>query len=412
MIQQSEQQLTNKINVIIYGKCDSGKTELLKALKKENQKFNNQLYQEDSDEEIDEEEAMDKFECDLYSSQVTRCSFSLENYNIYFEESKNFYSDLLLKASNFEVLMFLFNAQKGIFESQIDNSFFFNFDALKLLKQNYKVIFAITNMNSCNWSKERFDFIKDTLQSLISNLQYTIIPIDSKSFTNITKIECQWYQGKSLTEEILSTKLNNFQDILRIRVLDISKRCNSAYECKVLSGQLKQIENPLNLNSTLQKTSVQVIGIMDSIDNVQSNISQNDLIQILVDENTRLKVGDILSLPHYTSCFLSKELLVDIQLESQKQSSIIITSGYKGYLNIYGIQTPFEVINVEYINIDGKKQTQDYLKSKQSGGLKIKLPEPVCLEKFNVCFELGHFLILNIDQQIIGSGNVIKLKPL
>ncbi|CAK75001.1 unnamed protein product (macronuclear) [Paramecium tetraurelia] len=280
MIQQSEQQMTKKINVIIYGRCESGKTELLKALKKENLKFNNQLYQEDSDEEIDEEEAMDKFESDLYSSQVTRCSFSSENYNIYFEESKIVYSDVLMKAQNFEVLMFLFNAKKGVFENQIDNSFFFNFDAVKLLKQNYKVIFAITNMNSCNWSKERFDFIQNTLQSLITNLQYTVIPIDSKSFTNISKIECQWYQGKSLIEEITSTKLNNFQDILRIRILDVSNRCNSAYECKVLSGQLKQIENPLNLNSTLQKTSVQVIRVMDSIDNEQSNISQNDLIQV------------------------------------------------------------------------------------------------------------------------------------
>lgn len=49
---------------MIFGLCDSGKTELLKALKNENQKINENVYDEDLDSEEDEEEAMDKFEGD------------------------------------------------------------------------------------------------------------------------------------------------------------------------------------------------------------------------------------------------------------------------------------------------------------------------------------------------------------
>ncbi|CAD8044538.1 unnamed protein product [Paramecium primaurelia] len=412
MIQLPEQQITNKINVLIFGLCDSGKTELLKALKNENQKINENVYDEDLDSEEDEEEAMDKFEGDQYSSQVTRCQYNSDQCNIYFEESKNYFShDFLSKAPNFEVLMFLFNAQIGIFENQLDNNFHFNLEAIRLLKQNYKIIFVITNMNSCNWSKERFEYIQNKLSSLIVDLQFTVIPIDSKSFTNIINKDCQWYEGNSLIGEISTMKINNFQNILRIRVLNISKVRNSTYECKVLSGQLNQIQIPLHFYSIMQKTAVQVIGIIDLINNIQYNIAQNDLIQIVMNLNTKLQIGDILSLPHQAPCFLSKEILAEIQLETQKQS-LIITSGYSGLLNFNGIQTLFEVTNVEYINIDGKKQTQEFLKSKQSGGVKLKLAEPFCLEKYNVFFELGHFLILTNDQQTIGSGNVLKVKPL
>lgn len=45
---------------MIFGKCDSGKTELLKALKDENQRLNNQLCEDsEEDSEKDEEEALD-----------------------------------------------------------------------------------------------------------------------------------------------------------------------------------------------------------------------------------------------------------------------------------------------------------------------------------------------------------------
>ncbi|CAD8053616.1 unnamed protein product [Paramecium sonneborni] len=409
MIQQPQQLFTNKINVLIFGQCPSDKTTLLDVLKKENQKQNyqNQQFQDNLDSEEDEEEALDQFES---LTPTTRCLYIFDKYNIYFEESNNF-NDLLYRSPNFEVLMFLFNAQEGIFENQIFDGFYWNLEGVRLLQQNQKIIFAITNMCSCNWSKQRFEQIQNHFQSLNLNFQFVIIPIDSKQSINIFHKQCEWYEGDSLIDEISSIQIKNFTEILRIRVLNLSKRQNYAYECKVLSGQINQINIPFHLNSIIQKKPIQIVGILDLIDNLQFNITQNDMIQILVNNDTVLKIGDILSLPHLPPCHLSKEILADFHLENLKQQSII-TSGFKGLLNFCGIQTPFEVTNVEYINIDGKKQIQEFLKSKQSGGVKIKFPEPFCLEKSNVFFELGYFLILSIDQQIIGTGCVVKVKPL
>lgn len=60
---------------------------------------------------------------------------------------------------------------------------------------------------------------------------------------------------------------------------------------------------------------------------------------------------------------------------------------------------------------NGKLTKNTFLKSKQTGVVKISIKNSLCLEKFETISQLGRFTIRD-EEKTIGYGKVMKIKPI
>ena len=166
----------------------------------------------------------------------------------------------------------------------------------RYLGSEYLVI-IVNKMDECDWSLERFEYIKKNLLPFLKDVcaydienQIYWVPIDGLGGANIqtpvNKERCPWYYGKPTLLEILDSlpKIQRKQiNVLRIPIFDkLKERGDTFIHGKIITGAIKDSMNAIIMPSNKE---IQIQKIFDPED--------NPLTLAMTGDNVKLQVKNI-----------------------------------------------------------------------------------------------------------------------
>lgn len=111
-------------------------------------------------------------------------------------------------------------------------------------------------------------------------------------------------------------------------------------------------------------------------------------------------------------CAITELFIAELTLLKLPEDKQILSQGYTCILHMHTSVNEIEIEEVEAImDPESKKLTRvSFLKTGQTGVVKISIKSPLCLEKFEMIEQLGRFTIRD-GGETIGYGKVKKIKP-
>jgi len=168
---------------------------------------------------------------------------------------KNYVPNMINGVAQADVAALVVSAKSGEFEAGFERAGQTREHAILASNMPGKSLVVIVNkMDECNWSIERFNYIKDNLSIFLRDscgyeieTQIIWVPVDGFNGVNIDSPVgsevCPWYNGKTLLKTLDDMpKVNRIQrNCLRIPVYDVVKdQGNICIYGKVESGDLRE----------------------------------------------------------------------------------------------------------------------------------------------------------------------------
>jgi len=406
-----------KINIVMVGHIDHGKSTLIgrllfdtKSIKpgklKEIEETSKQL-----GKDFEYAFVLDSFQEEREQGitiDTTEIPFETEKYRYNIIDApghREFIKNMLSGASHAEAAVVMVSAKsdEGVQEQTRRHTFLLKMFGIK------QVFFAINKMDTVDYSKERFEEIKNKTTEFLESLGYGeslyFVPISSKEGENIiTESEkMSWYEGLPLVpllDETIIPKESPEKRPLRLPVQYVLKNdTENIIMGRVESGTVKSgdsiVFEPSNIQAEIERIEERDIA------------KPGDSIGFRLRNNTDIKRGQVMGYidnpPKIFDSFESKVFIL-----SKKGVNV----GDK-----VDFRCGTSLVNGEIIGISkrtssetGKmlEENSQKLELDDVGILNVKLSEPMVLEKFNDIPELGRFMIENLGD-VLAAGIVSKI---
>ena len=217
---------------------------------------------------------------------------------------------------------------------------------------------AVTKMGTHKWSKDRYNFIKDSVTPfLLDTIKYEkviFLPIDSLENKNIdtrnTGDVCDWYEGPSVLELLNDIELRPKHPMgpLRIPIVDkIKDQGQLNIYGKVESGTLLEEQTVTLLPS---KQSFIVKEIFDPSDNriPYAPAGENVKLKVKMIEEEDIQRGNMIcnNQNYCQVCHVFSAKLHVLELPETKK---LISSGSQAVIHLHSSVEDVEVVEVEAI---------------------------------------------------------------
>ncbi len=312
-----------------------------------------------------------------------------------------------------------------------------------------EIIVAINKMDMANWSEERYDAIKMQLDLyLLKKLNFKsvrYIPVSGMTGENLTSqinTDCalyKWYKNRpTLLEGIdtfpAGTRLRAMDKPFRFSVSDVFK--SLLLGGAVVSGRVQTgvcvvgdelYIMPINQTCTIksiflnnisvdaavvgQAVEISVTGLDDDPINVlkvgQVLCDINRPVPLAREIEARIQTFDSLKIPmikgtqlncHHQNVELSAIISKLVSLESSSQTK---NNGKKGK------QQQSSLVEGSDIKVKKKRRPRRIGKN-ESGVIRLKFVQPICIEKYEDNKQLGRF-VLRTNGDTVASGMVLKI---
>ncbi len=326
---------------------------------------------------------------------TTQIPFETEKYRYNIIDApghREFIKNMLSGASNAEAGVVLVSAKsnEGVQEQTRRHVFLLKLFGVK------QIFFAVNKMDTVDYSKKRFEEIKDKTMVFLNSFGYGenlhFVPISARCGENIINKskEMEWYTGLPLVrllDEKIKPKTNPLEKPLRIPVQLVQERGGEKIIMgRVESGSLKAGDDVIFKPSGIK-------GKIKKIEEKEKAVP-GDSVGFRLTDNLDVKRGDVCGLKNrppsaYTE-FTSKIFILS---ERGVQTGDVLdfrcnTSLVKG--KIISMLKRIDSETGEIIEDNPKK-----LHLNDAGVLKVKLSSPMVLEKFEDIPELGRLMIEN-----------------
>lgn len=338
---------------------------------------------------------------------------------------RNYVQNMISGAAQADVANLVISAKPGEFESGFEKDGQTREHAMlaKSLGAEYLII-IINKMDTVNWSKDRFDYIKDNLMPFLTkNCGYDasnifLVAISGLQSTNLKdKMDpsiAPWYTGLSLFEtfDSLPRIKRSENKILRIPILDKfkDKGIINTYT-KIASGVVKPNMNCILMPLQKQVTISKILDIEDH-EMAFAGVGESVNLQLKGIDEEEVKRGFVICGQQYW-IHICEEFEADVTV-FELQSSQFFGPGFTSMIHMHTILEEIEITAVwKYCPEDPthtKKVGVPGLKTGEKGGARFKCKKPICLEKYSEFRELGRFA-LRKETITLASGVVTRIKP-
>ncbi|KAK6591085.1 hypothetical protein RS030_111753 [Cryptosporidium xiaoi] len=375
--------------------------------------------------------------------EVGRASFQLDNRRFTILDApghKSFVPNMISGASQADIGVLIISARKGEFETGFERGGQTREHAMlaKTLGVNQLVI-AINKMDdpTCNWDENRYNDIVKKLTPYLKSCGYNpakdlfFVPISGqfgqnlkfhvsdKSNSKFYDSNASWYGlDKPTLFEILDKNVsipdrttgNENNDTIRIPLLDGYRDNGVIAMGKIELGTIKCGDNLIVMpNKT--KTKIQSIYLGEESDEYAwSGPGENVRLKLLNVDEDSLSKGFVLCSPNKLCPVASKfkaQLLI-VELLEQRP---LITNGYECIIHV---NTSCEEVCIdellEGIEISTKKKKikPAFVKSQYMLVCNMSLSNPLCVEEFSKCPQMGRFTLRD-EGKTIAVGKVLEI---
>ena len=285
------------------------------------------------------------------------------------------------------------------------------------------IVVVVNKMDTVNWSKQRFEYIKKELEPFIisncgfpkSNIAWVIISgyHQLNLHTRLAPDIAPWYQGKSLFEiyDDIPAVVRPNLPILRIPLLDKIKDMGAILApCKINSGIVKP-----NMSCVLmpyQKPCV-IAKVCDTADVELGFACAGDSVTLHLKgiEEEEIRRGFVICGQQYwiTPAF---EFEAEVEI-FELSSNQIFGNGFTCMMHIHTALEEVTVLGIFVMDGTGptaKRVKAHALKSKAVGFVRFSSRNMICMERFKDVEDLGRFT-LRKETTTLGFGKVIRFKP-
>jgi len=268
-----------------------------------------------------------------------------------------------------------------------------------------KLVIAVNKMDSCDWSQQRFVYVKDILSSFLTQHGYVsedllFIPLSGMSGENLcTKSQLtDWYQGPTLVDAIDSLPPTNrpVNKPLRMVVADVYKSMvlgPITVSGKLESGYLKEKQQvllaPLGIKCRVkgiqrhvgnEVSCVTIARAGETVDVGLTGVEDNMV-------NTSTIICDVkYSIPviqHFTAEIVTLDGL-----------QVPLLNGTKVTLHIQSVQVPATISRLLSVDDGGKTKKQPrFVRKNQTATVEVQTEFPICIEKFQDFRPLSRILL-------------------
>lgn len=333
---------------------------------------------------------------------------------------RNYVQNMISGAAQADVANLVISAKVGEFESGFERDGQTREHAMlaKSLGARFLVV-IINKMDTVNWSEDRFNYIKNSLETfLYTSCGFERSAVSWVAISGLTTINMKekaaedlmpWYKGKTLWETLddLPTAQLGHPLILRVPILDKFKDRGQINSCtKVISGVVKPNQSCILMPTMKEITIAKVLDIEDREMAYAKEGESVNLILKGVEEDDLRRGFVICGLQYW--CHVAHEFEAEVQVY-ELTSSVFFGKGFSAIIHMHTILEEVEVTAVWRIDEEGKKISVPGLKSGEKGIAKFKCDRTLCLEKYEEFNDMGRFA-LRKGTVSIASGKVTRIK--
>lgn len=338
---------------------------------------------------------------------------------------KNFVTNMIMGTSQADIGILVVSARTGEYEAGFENDGQSREHCLlaKILGIK-KLIVCINKMDdiTVQWSQHRYNEIIEKIAPFLKEINFNMndvfwIPISAFCGDNIIKDTntCDWYKGNSLIK-----CLDNMDQInkmssgkLRIPILDTYKADGKIHILgKVESGILNINDTIMISPHNIKFKALEIVNDEGSLKSASVGENIRIIVTCIIKSNQIddkfIHSGSIIS--HENECPTSK---VGFEALVQFNNNLnIITNGYRCVMHAHTSTNVVTINLMEELNNKGnilQKKPKFIVNNNRTilAKVNITVDNPIILEAFNICPQLGRF-VLRDDKKTIGFGKIIS----
>ncbi len=340
----------------------------------------------------------------IYFSTPTR-KYIIADTPGHFEYTRN----MVTGASNTKVSMILVDARNGVLEQTFRH--FFIASMLRIPK----VIVCINKMDLVGYSEDRFNEIKKEISALASKVSFdgqeiTFIPMSSLYGQNISiaSTEMNWYEGKTLLDELENTNFDETTKPARFPVQSVVRPKTEefhdyrGYAGKIASGSFS-VGDEIKVLPTDQVTKIATI---EKFGEKLQKAGAKESVVITLERDVDVSRGNMLVKTKSTL-----EPLKEITAKICWMDTNPLVAG-KTYILQHGINdSKAKIVSLNKKEDVVKQETVDVvneLKLNEIGEITLKTAKPIFADKFEYNPANGAFILVDeFSHSTVGVGFVL-----
>jgi len=410
----------SKINLVIIGHKDHGKSTLIGRLLYDSNAVPEQKLQEVEAElkKAGDEGFRFAFLLDTLEEE-RRGGLTIDIMQTPFKTKKHLYTiidcpghrefikKMFTGASQADAAVLVVSAKEGIQDQTKQHAFLIKTLGIEQL------IVALNKMDSANYEEARFKKICEDLVPILSSLGYMnpkIVPLSALNGENVVKKseKMPWYKGSSLFDTLDETVRPSAPPVdkpLRACAQDVYEiEGKKIVVCKILTGMLEE-GKIINFAPSREE------GLVKKIEMFGKEIEKagpGHSVGLIINKLREAKRGEVISYPQNLAKVVRSfvaEMILFSDVEVKNGNVLIIRCGTAE--NKCKVQKILEKIDPINLTVDAK--CPEVLKSGDVGKILFSPLEPMCVEKYSEFPELGRFVVEG-PKGTVAAGIVLETK--
>jgi len=317
---------------------------------------------------------------------------------------KEFIKNTITGATQAEAAVIIVAADEGIQEQTKRHAYI-----LSMLEIE-QVIVAINKMDLVEYSREKFENVKEEVLSCLTNVGITpcyIIPISAKEGDNVVKVSenMGWYEGKTLLSALdsLQCRVKQTDKPLRYPIQDVYEIDGKRIVVgRVEAGEIKNGDKIVILPEGVKSIvrSIEIFG------GSRNTAKAGESIGItLKHDSIPVRRGMIIcspdTLPEVVDEFKASIFSISPKPLKLNENFVLRCATQESECCIKRIIQRIDSSTMEIL-----EKNANELKETEVGEVILKTTLPVVVEKFNYVRELGRFILLNNGKVV--AGGIVK----
>jgi len=304
---------------------------------------------------------------------------------------REFIKKMFTGASQADAAVLVVSAKEGIQDQTKQHAFLVKTLGIKQL------VVAVNKMDASNYEEKRFKEICEDLEPILTSLDYKnvpIVPLSALNGENVFKKseKSPWYKGRSLIDtldETVKPPVSPSDKPLRGCVQDVYDiEEKKIIVCKILTGILEE-------GKIISFDPSGVTAIVKKIEMFGKEIGKaepGDSVGLIINNPMGAKRGEVVSYPlkraRVVKSFVA-ELILFSDIDARNNN--VLTIRYGTAENKCKIQKILE--RIDPVNLTVNAEFPEVLESGDVGKILLSPLDPMCMEKYSEFPELGRFVV-------------------
>ncbi|MDA9817932.1 GTP-binding protein [Flavobacteriaceae bacterium] len=304
--------------------------------------------------------------------------------------------NMAVAAANSDIVIILIDAKKGVKTQTIRHSYIANLFGIK------NIIVAVNKMDLINYDHNIFNDIRHEYLAKTKHLDFNeinFVPISAVSGDNIVKNHQQmpWYDGKSIIEYLLETKINYVcTGGAKLQIQNIFKDNDKRYyQGLVSAGKLAIGDKIISYPAKKEAKIVKIVHSGNEVNNAKKDNSISVMLDNEIDLDRGGLISDLNNKPYFDNKFQAKIIWFSDDNFAQIDRKEYLLKINHQYIRAC-IENVNHIVNINDTASKGNEKTYSQgISLNQIADVDIVMTNNVAFDFFKNNENLGSFLLID-----------------